>query len=116
LPLYPVTKHASFAAADALRGELAHKNIESTILFPGLLSTNIWNGARARPERFGGPRETDPAISTLWREAKDPALMWPHIEQIVLGGGGYLTCSTDGSEKPAIEERATLLQSSIIEI
>ncbi len=116
LPLYPVTKHSSFAIADALRAELEEQNINSTILFPGLLNTNIWDGARARPERFGGARYTDPSINTKWREAKSPELMWPHIERTVLSGGGYLTCETEPGNQEAIAARAQILISSIIEI
>ena len=116
MPLYPVTKHAGFAAADALKAELAEKDIASTILFPGLLNTNIWNGARARPDRFGGPRETDPSISGYWTEAKSPELMWPHIARTVLDGGGYLTCETESATAEAIASRADLLVNSITQI
>ncbi len=114
LPLYPVTKHASFAASDALRAELAEAGIASTILFPGLLNTNIWNGARARPDRFGGPREADPAIATRWQEAKSPDLMWPHIERVVLGGGGYLTCETVDGTAAELEIQTQNLKSSFV--
>jgi NAD(P)-dependent dehydrogenase (short-subunit alcohol dehydrogenase family) len=114
--LYPVSKHAAFAVADGLAGELAAKGIRSTILFPGLLSTNIWDGARARPERFGGERRADPAISTRWREAKDPVLMWSHIEKTVLAGGGYLTCSTEPGQSETMDEWHSRLKASIVEI
>ncbi len=116
LPLYPVTKHSTFAVADALKAELAEQGIASTILFPGLLNTNIWNGARARPERFGGAREADAAISARWRAAKSPDLMWPHIEKIVMTGGGYLTCETEPGTHEALAERIELLKASMIEI
>ena len=59
-PLYATTKHATFAFADALSAELEDQGIASTILCPGLLNTKIWDGARARPERFGGPSEYGP--------------------------------------------------------
>jgi NAD(P)-dependent dehydrogenase (short-subunit alcohol dehydrogenase family) len=114
--LYPVSKHAAFAVADGLSGELAAKGIPSTILFPGLLNTNIWNGARARPDRFGGERHADPAISTRWREAKDPALMWPHIEKIVQAGGGYLTCSTEPGQAQIMAEWHDRLKASVVEV
>lgn len=114
--LYPVSKHAGFAVADALSGELATKGIASTILFPGLLNTNIWDGARARPDRFGGERRADPKISTLWRDAKDPALMWPHIEKTVRAGGGYLTCATEPGQAVAMAEWHQRLIASIVEI
>jgi NAD(P)-dependent dehydrogenase (short-subunit alcohol dehydrogenase family) len=114
--LYPVSKHAALAVADGLAGELAAKGIPSTILSPGLLNTNIWDGARARPDRFGGERSADPAISTRWREAKDPVLMWPHIEQTVLSGGGYLTCSTEPGQAEIMDEWHVRKKASIVEI
>jgi NAD(P)-dependent dehydrogenase (short-subunit alcohol dehydrogenase family) len=116
MPLYPVSKHAAFAVADGLRGELVAKGIASTILFPGLLNTNIWDGARARPERFGGARRANPAISTMWREAKDPALMWPHIEKTIGAGGGYLTCATESGQAEIMTAWHDRLKASIIEI
>ncbi len=95
LTLYAATKQAAFGVAEGIRNELASESIPSTILCPGLLNTNIWDGARARPGRFGGPRHMDPAISKRWKEAKSPDLMWPHIADTIEAGGGYLVCSTD---------------------
>ncbi|MEL7547373.1 MAG: SDR family NAD(P)-dependent oxidoreductase [Pseudomonadota bacterium] len=94
-PLYALTKHGSFAVAEALSGELHSKAVDTTILCPGLLNTNIWDGARARPDRFGGVRRMDPSISGYWREAQTPDAMWPHIEATLNEGGGYLICATD---------------------
>ena len=116
MPLYPVTKHAGFAVADALAGELEAQGIASTILFPGLLNTKIWNGARARPDRFGGPRLADSALSARWDAAKDPELMWPHIAHTVLGGGGYLACETEDGLAASIHNRSEELIHKIIEI
>ncbi len=116
-PLYAVTKHGAFAVAEALSEELARDGIGTTILCPGLLNTDIWDGGRARPERFGGPRRQDPSISGPWRAAKDPALMWPHIKARIAAGGGYLVCATDGGETKAIlEARLREISTSIIEI
>jgi NAD(P)-dependent dehydrogenase (short-subunit alcohol dehydrogenase family) len=114
--LYPVSKHAALAVADGLAGELAAKGIPSTILFPGLLNTNIWDGARARPDRFGGERSADPAISTRWREAKDPVLMWPHVEKTISAGGGYLTCATESGQAEIMNAWHDQLKASIVEI
>lgn len=116
-PLYATTKHATFAIAEALRGELAGQNIPTTILCPGLLNTKIWDGAKARPERFGGARHMDPSISKMWDEAKSPDLMWPEIERVIGQGGGYLVCSTDGGEtKTAFEKRAGEISAGIVEV
>lgn len=116
-PLYATTKHGTFAVAEALRSELAGDGISTTILCPGLLNTEIWDGAKARPERFGGERRMDPAIAGTWREAKSPDLMWPHITRSIEAGGGYLVCATDvGDTKLAYEARAREISDAIVEI
>lgn len=116
-PLYATTKHATFAIAEALRGELAQKAIPTTILCPGLLNTKIWDGARARPERHGGTRRMDPSISKMWDEAKAPEVMWPDIARVIGQGGGYLVCSTNGDEtKAAFEARTQEISSGIVEV
>lgn len=106
-PLYAATKHAAFALGEALRGELQAMGIGMTLLCPGLLNTNIWDGTRARPDRFGGPQSMNPAVATRWREAKRPDLMWPHVERAIANGGGYLVCATDGGEIEGLLERRT---------
>lgn len=116
-PLYATTKHGTFAVGEALRGELAGQGIGTTILCPGLLNTKIWDGAKARPERFGGARHMDPSISKMWDKAKLPDVMWPEIARTVGQGGGYLICSTDGGEtKAAFDTRAQEISSSIVEV
>jgi NAD(P)-dependent dehydrogenase (short-subunit alcohol dehydrogenase family) len=116
-PLYATTKHATFAFAEALKGELAAQQINTTILCPGLLNTNIWDGAKARPERFGGVRHMDPSISKMWDEAKSPDVMWPEIARVIGQGGGYLVCSTDeGGTKAAFEKRAREISAGIVEV
>ncbi|MEL6859574.1 MAG: SDR family NAD(P)-dependent oxidoreductase [Pseudomonadota bacterium] len=116
-PLYATTKHATFAVGEALRGELAGQGIQSTILCPGLLNTKIWDGAKARPDRFGGVRHMDPSISKRWDEAKTPDVMWPHIVRVIEDGGGYLVCATDGGEtKTAFLERSQAIAAGIVEV
>jgi NAD(P)-dependent dehydrogenase (short-subunit alcohol dehydrogenase family) len=116
-PLYATTKHATFSVAEALAGELARDAITSTILCPGLLNTDIWDGARARPDRFGGPKRQDPSISGYWRAAKDPSVMWPHIAAKIDAGGGVLVCATDGGETRAEHEaRAARIAASIVDV
>lgn len=116
-PLYATTKHATLAVAETLRGELARDGIGTTILGPGLLNTEIWDAARARPDRFGGARNRDPEIASRWREAKSPDLMWPHIVRTIEAGGGYLSCPTDGGETARIfRERADAIAAGIVDI
>ncbi|MEM1391615.1 MAG: hypothetical protein AAGG45_11095, partial [Pseudomonadota bacterium] len=99
------------------RGELAQDGIDTTILCPGLLNTKIWDGAKARPDRFGGARHMDPSISAHWDAAKSPDVMWPHIARTIEEGGGYLICSTDdGDTKAVFEQRAAEIACGIIEV
>ncbi|MDA0827612.1 MAG: hypothetical protein O3A73_13730, partial [Proteobacteria bacterium] len=84
---------------------------------PGLLNTKIWDGARARPERFGGPRNMDPKIAKQWNEAKTPDLMWPQIARSITQGGGYLVCATDGDDTlTAFDARTQAIASGIVQI
>jgi len=116
-PLYAATKHAVFAVAEAIRGEMAQNGIPVTILCPGLLNTDIWDAARARPEKFGGVRRQDPAIAGHWKQAKSPDLMWPHIRAKMASGGGYLVCATDeGGTAKAFRARTDEIAASIVEI
>ncbi len=116
-PLYAATKHGTMAVAEALRGELATQDIETTILCPGLLNTEIWDGAKARPKRYGGERRMDPKIAGLWREAKTPDAMWPHIERVILKGGGTLICATDdGDTQKAMQTRTQGFVDGLVEI
>lgn len=116
-PLYAATKHGTMAVAEALSGELEARGMATTILCLGLLNTEIWDGAKARPERFGGERRMDPKIANTWRNAKHPDAMWPHIEQVVLGGGGILTCATDdGDTRKAAADRFAGFDRGLVEI
>lgn len=93
--LYAATKHGTLAVAEALAAELEPEGIATTILCPGLFSTKIWDGARARPERYGGPLRADPSRSARWDSAKTPDVMWPSIAQTIKAGGGYVSCLTE---------------------
>ncbi|MCI4646516.1 MAG: SDR family oxidoreductase [Hyphomonadaceae bacterium] len=117
-PLYAVSKHATFAAAEAMTHELKAQGIASTLLCPGLFNTEIWDGAKARPDRFGGPRRMDPAVATPWREAADPVVMWPHIAAKITAGGGLLVCAPKSEADIAErwEERADWVRGAIVEV
>ncbi|MDJ0785757.1 MAG: SDR family NAD(P)-dependent oxidoreductase [Myxococcota bacterium] len=66
-PAYAASKYAVVGIAEGLRCELAPEGIGVTLLCPGLVNTRIWDGARARPERFGGPRHLPEEIGERWR-------------------------------------------------
>ena len=115
-PFYAVTKHGTFAVAEAIGAEVGHEGITSTILCPGLLNTNIWDGARARPDRFGGEKRMDSNIAEHWRQAKTPDVMWTHIEQVVSNGGGYLVCATEDDTLTRFKARAEDIGKAFVRI
>ena len=117
LTLYAATKHASLGIAEALRAEALAEGVAMTILCPGLLNTDIWDAARARPDKYGGPRRMDPAIAGQWKQALLPQTMWPHIEARITDdatGGGYLACLPPGGRMEDIESRLDALRASIV--
>ncbi|MEL7452159.1 MAG: SDR family NAD(P)-dependent oxidoreductase [Pseudomonadota bacterium] len=116
LTVYGVTKQGAFAVAEGLRNEVAEMGIATTILCPGLLNTDIWDGARARPERFGGERRADPEIAARWRAAKSPEVMWPHIQRVVADGGGYLVCNTEGGMLGTFKERSQRIGEAFVDV
>jgi NAD(P)-dependent dehydrogenase (short-subunit alcohol dehydrogenase family) len=68
-PSYSASKYAVMGIAEGLRTELAPEGISVTALCPGLVNTRIWDGARARPDKFGGPRHAPEEAGERWREA-----------------------------------------------
>jgi NAD(P)-dependent dehydrogenase (short-subunit alcohol dehydrogenase family) len=68
LAFYSGSKHCTMGMAEAAAAELAEDGIATTILCPGLINTRIWDGARARPEHFGGPRHLPEETGEMWRQ------------------------------------------------
>lgn len=117
--LYAATKQATLGVAEALRREFADAGVPMTILCPGLLQSQIWNGVRARPDRYGGPSPLPESslAAAPWRTAKDPILMWPHIAHSIENGGGYCICATDGGvTQAAINKRMREISEAIVEV
>jgi NAD(P)-dependent dehydrogenase (short-subunit alcohol dehydrogenase family) len=67
LALYGGSKHCTMGIAEAAAAELAEDGIGTTILCPGLINTRIWDGARARPDHFGGARHLPEETGEMWR-------------------------------------------------
>ncbi|MFN3217687.1 MAG: SDR family NAD(P)-dependent oxidoreductase [Acidimicrobiales bacterium] len=64
---YAATKWAVVGIAEAAAGELVDDGIGVTIFCPGLVNTNIWDAARARPDRFGGVNRMPDRVGDRWR-------------------------------------------------
>jgi NAD(P)-dependent dehydrogenase (short-subunit alcohol dehydrogenase family) len=70
--LYASSKWATVGIAESLVGRAEKAGIGTTIFNAGLLNTRIWDGARARPDRFGGPAHQPEEAGNFWREQGMP--------------------------------------------
>jgi NAD(P)-dependent dehydrogenase (short-subunit alcohol dehydrogenase family) len=116
LTLYAASKHATLGVAEALREELMPRGIGATILCPGLLNTNIWDAARARPQRFGGERRADAAVAGRWHSAQSPDVMVDAIVARVDAGGGYVVAYTQHDTPLAFAERTGAIRAGFVDL
>ncbi len=72
--MYTATKHAVLGMSDVMRRELAPR-VGVSVLCPGLVSTQLWNAGRLRPEHLGGPIETTEESARLMERGLDAALV-----------------------------------------
>lgn len=56
--VYATTKFAVVGLSEAMRGDLAAKNIGVSVLCPGVVRTNIFDSGRNRPVTLRGERDT----------------------------------------------------------
>ncbi|MGD1932892.1 MAG: SDR family NAD(P)-dependent oxidoreductase [Candidatus Phaeomarinobacter sp.] len=68
LAAYGASKKAMAGLAEGVRAELMPKGIGVTTIYPGLVNTRIWDAARSRPEKFGGPRHQPEEAGAYWRD------------------------------------------------
>jgi NAD(P)-dependent dehydrogenase (short-subunit alcohol dehydrogenase family) len=57
---YTASKHALLGMADALQRDLRDDQIAVSIFCPGVVSTQVWDARRARPDRYGGASSMPP--------------------------------------------------------
>jgi NAD(P)-dependent dehydrogenase (short-subunit alcohol dehydrogenase family) len=108
--LYAASKHGAAAFGEALAAELKPKGIGTTILYPGLLNTNIWNAARARPDRFGGISLMPDAAGERWRQAQSPDIVVGPTLRTIAKGGGRAVVSTDDETLKLFDARTAALR------
>jgi len=87
--VYGASKHAVLAIGEALRAELAEHGVGVTLLLPGHAQTRIWDGARARPERFGGAASMPEGFGEGWKIGLTPPEIAAAAFTTVADGGGY---------------------------
>jgi NADP-dependent 3-hydroxy acid dehydrogenase YdfG len=80
LGVYNTTKFAVVGMSDTMRADLAPHNIGVSVLCPGVVSTNIFNSGRNRPDDLKG--ETDTASLVLTPDTNDAERM-ARMQQIM---------------------------------
>lgn len=103
--LYATTKQMTAAIGEALTAELAEDDIGVTILCPGIINTDIWNAAQARPERFGGARQTPDEVGDHWRAQPGPEVLAQGIDDALEAGGGWCIVPTEADTETKMHAR-----------
>jgi NAD(P)-dependent dehydrogenase (short-subunit alcohol dehydrogenase family) len=103
--LYATTKQMTAAIGEALAAELAEDNIGVTILCPGILNTQIWNAAQARPERFGGARQAPDELGDHWRAQPGPEVLEQGVDATLAKGGGWCIVPTEATTPGLMKAR-----------
>ena len=103
--LYATTKQMTASVGEALMAELSEDEIGVTILCPGILNTQIWNAAQARPERFGGSRAAPDEVGDHWRAQPGPEVLERGIDTTLERGGGWCIIPTEGDTAEKMSAR-----------
>jgi NAD(P)-dependent dehydrogenase (short-subunit alcohol dehydrogenase family) len=90
--IYTSSKWAAIGLAESLVGRAEQAGIGTTIFCAGLLNTRIWDAARARPDRFGGPASLPEATGEYWRTQGMPT-DWACEEAVKAVEAGQRYCS-----------------------
>lgn len=111
-PFYAASKQGAAGVAEALAAELTLKGVGVTILYPGLLNTNIWDAARARPDRFGGARSMPDHVGETWRAAPGPEVVVDPVLATIAAGGGRCVVDVSGEARRLFAERTQAIEAA----
>lgn len=112
--VYAASKWAALGIAEAVAGEVAAEGVGTTIFCPGLLDTRIWDGARARPERFGGAVHPPEEMGELWRTTGMP-VDWACAEAIrAIDEGRLYACPVEAHVAENFEARFADVRAGIV--
>ena len=96
--VYGVTKHACVALCEALYQELRGR-LSVHVLCPNVVGTNIVRSGTHRPERFGGPAPSSPAIEALVERFKNhgmpPSRCADMVFQAIQSGDFYILAEAE---------------------
>jgi NAD(P)-dependent dehydrogenase (short-subunit alcohol dehydrogenase family) len=103
LAAYTASKHAVIGLSDVMRRDYAG-SIGVSVLCPGLVSTQIWNAARNRPEEHGGAVHLPARVGRRWeREGMDPLAVGRRVVEGVRRGDFFIL--THPEVRALVEQR-----------
>jgi NADP-dependent 3-hydroxy acid dehydrogenase YdfG len=124
LGVYNTTKYAVVGLSETLRADLAVHNIGVSVLCPGVVSTNIFNSGRNRPEDLKGETDTASLVLTsgiadqaqmaqfaqIMASALDPAVVGDMVLAAIQANDAYIFSHPD--LQPMVEARFTAMNES----
>jgi NAD(P)-dependent dehydrogenase (short-subunit alcohol dehydrogenase family) len=112
--VYAASKWALVGIAESVAGEAKALGIGATIFCPGMLNTRIWDGARARPDRFGGPRHQPEEAGDVWRR-QGMQVDWACAEAIrAIDEGRLYCCPVDQHSVDEFEQRMASVRAGFV--
>ena len=124
LGIYTTTKYAVVGLSETLRADLAKYNIGVSVLCPGVVSTNIFNSGRNRPEELQGDTDTaslalTPELSEEERPARLAELVASSLDPAVVGDMVLAAIQADDAYifshpelQPMVEARGAAMNAS----
>ena len=124
LGVYNTTKYAVVGLSETLRADLAVHNIGVSVLCPGVVSTNIFNSGRNRPEDLKGETDTASLVLTsgladqeqaaqfaqIMASALDPAVVGDMVLAAIQANDAYIFSHPE--LQPMVEARFTAMNES----
>jgi NAD(P)-dependent dehydrogenase (short-subunit alcohol dehydrogenase family) len=114
LDIYPASKWAALGIAEGVSAQAMAAGIGATIFCPGLLDTRIWDGARARPEKFGGPAYQPEEAGEHWRTTGMPVDWACEVALDAAEAGQLYACPVEPRVAEAFETRVANVRAGFV--
>ncbi|MGB7406169.1 MAG: SDR family NAD(P)-dependent oxidoreductase [Pacificimonas sp.] len=112
LSAYGGSKHMSMGIAEAVRAEVEPEGVAAGVICPGLVNTPIWDGAKARPDRFGGVRRMPEEAGKRW----ESGMTAEHVARVALDGlaaGEFYLVAPDDRTRENFDRRIEAIGAAI---
>ncbi len=124
LGVYNTTKYAVVGMSETMRADLAQYNIGVSVLCPGVVTTNIFNSGRNRPNELKGETDNSTQLLTadvsdaeqaarmqqIMASALDPAVVGDMVLAAIQADDPYIFTHPD--LKPMVDARSSAINES----